>query len=200
MGAAVTTHEHTPVGRFSSLAVSETIPITRTRGAGFLVSLALSVDAAKLVAPVEIPDVMPLPEESFDLGLGIEGGVPGGVEGGVPGGVVGGIVGGLPTAPPPRRPKVVRVGGNIIAPERIRGVSPEYPALAREARVEGIVILEARVNTRGRVVDVKVLRGHPLLDEPALVAVRQWRYRPLLLNGEPTEFILTVTVNFRFKT
>jgi protein TonB len=120
----------------------------------------------------------------------------------VPGGVVGGVVGGLPPAPPPPSPrrKVVRVGGHIVAPEMIRRVDPAYPDLAREARVEGIVILEARVDTRGRVADVKVLRGHPLLDEPALAAVRQWRYRPLLLNGEPTEFVLTVTVMFRLKT
>jgi protein TonB len=156
------------------------------------------VDTTKLVAPLKIPDVLPVPEASLDIGSGAEGGGPGGVEGGVPGGVVGGIVGGLPLGPPPPPPpKVVRVGGNLSAPALLRRVDPVYPELARDARVQGVVILEARVDTRGRVASVKVLRGQPLLDDPAVAAVRQWRYRPLLLNGEPTEFILTVTVNFR---
>jgi periplasmic protein TonB len=158
------------------------------------------VDTTKLVAPLKVPDVLPVPEASLDLGLGVEGGVPGGVAGGVPGGVVGGIVGGLPLAPPPPPPpRVVRVGGNISAPALLRRVDPVYPDLAREARVQGVVILEARVDTRGRVAALKVLRGQPLLDEAAVTAVRQWRYRPLLLNGEPTEFILTVTVNFQLR-
>lgn len=157
------------------------------------------VDKTKFVAPVKIPDVLPVPEASLGLGPGVEGGVPGGVEGGVPGGVVGGIVGGLHLAPPPPPPKVVRVGGNISAPALLRRVNPVYPDLAREARVQGVVILEAHVDIRGRVAAVKVLRGQPLLDEPAIAAVRQWRYRPLLLNGEPTEFVLTVTVNFQLR-
>jgi protein TonB len=158
------------------------------------------VDTTKLVAPLEVPDVLPVPEGSLDVGFGVEGGVPGGVEGGVPGGVVGGIVGGLPLGPPPPPPpKVVRVGGNLAAPALEKRVDPAYPELAREARVHGVVILEARVDTRGRVAAVKVLRGQPLLDEAAVAAVRQWRYRPLLLNGQPIEFILTVTVNFQFR-
>jgi len=159
------------------------------------------VNSATLVAPVAVPDLLPAPEATLDLGLGIEGGVVGGVEGGVPGGVVGGIVGGLPPARlPPPPPRIVRVGGHIIAPKMVHRVEPEYPALAVEAHVQGIVILEARVDTRGRVTDLKVLRGHPLLDESAVAAVRRWRYRPLLLNGEPAEFILTVTLNFELRS
>jgi protein TonB len=157
------------------------------------------VDTSRLVAPVDVPNVLPPPEESLDLG--IQGGVPGGVEGGVPGGVIGGIVGGLPPAPPPpSHHRVVRVGGNIVAPALLKRVEPAYPPLARAARVQGIVILEAHVDTHGRVANVQVLRGNPLLDEAALAAVRQWRYRPLLLNGEPTEFILTVTISFHLAT
>jgi protein TonB len=132
------------------------------------------VDTAKLVAPVEMPKVLPVPEESLDLGVGVDGGVPGGVAGGVPGGVVGGMVAALPSPPPPP-PKVVRVGGAITAPELLRRVAPVYPEIARQARVQGIVILEAHVDTRGRVTAVKVLRGQPLLDEPATIAVRQCR-------------------------
>ena len=148
------------------------------------------------MAPVEVPEAI-APEESLDLG-GVEGGVPGGVEGGVPGGVVGGIVGGLPSeAPAPAAPRVVRIGGLIVAPKLVHRVDPEYPDLARQARLQAMVIMEAWVSVDGHVKSVKVLRGAVLLDEPAMAAVRQWRYRPLFLNGEPTEFLLTVTVSFR---
>lgn len=153
-------------------------------------------EPGKFTAPIEIPQEIP-PEET--LSFGVEGGVPGGVEGGVPGGVVGGIVGGLPQeAPPP--PKVVRVGGQLRAPKIVHKVTPEYPALAQAARLQALVILEAHVDTSGRVRSVKVLRGQPLFDEAAVAAVKQWRYMPLLLNGEPTEFLLTVTLNFNLKT
>jgi protein TonB len=154
------------------------------------------LEEAKFVAPIEVPTEI-APEESLDLG--VEGGVPGGVEGGVPGGVVGGIVGGLPAAEA-APVKVVRVGGHITAPKLVRKVEPVYPALAAQARLSAIVILEAQVDTRGHVKSVTVLRGAPLFDEPALEAVRQWRYQPLLLNGQPTEFILTVTLVFKLQS
>jgi protein TonB len=149
------------------------------------------VETASFVAPIEVPAEI-VPEEGLDLG--VEGGVPGGVEGGVPGGVVGGVVGGLPQEAPP--PKVVRVGGQLVAPKLVRSVKPVYPPLALQARASAVIIMEAHVDTRGYVKSVKVLRGHPLFDEAALEAVRQWRYKPLLLNGEPTEFILTATIIF----
>lgn len=154
---------------------------------------ARPVEPSKFTAPIEVPHVLPQVEEALDLG--VEGGIPGGVEGGVPGGVVGGIVGGLPSEPAPP-PKVVRVGGNITAPKLVDVVRPEYPILAAQARLAGIVILEARVGVDGRVKDVRTLRGPPLLLDAAIAAVKQWRYRPLLLNGAPVEFILTVTVTF----
>lgn len=75
-----------------------------------------------------------------------------------------------------------------------------YPDLAIQSRIGALVILEAEVDTRGHVKNVKVLRGHPLFDEAAMAAVKQWRYQPLLLNGEPTGFILTVTVNFNLRS
>jgi protein TonB len=117
----------------------------------------------------------------------------GGVEGGVPGGVVGGVVGGLPTGAPPPPARVVRIGGQIAQPRLLRRIEPVYPDLAIQSRIAALVILEAEVDTRGLVKNVKVLRGHPLFDEAAMLAVRQWRYQPLLLNGEPTGFILTST-------
>jgi protein TonB len=154
------------------------------------------VEDAKFVAPIEVPTEIK-PEESLDIG--VEGGVPGGVEGGVPGGVVGGIVGGLPAeAPAPKN--IVRIGGKIQAPKKVHHVSPEYPQLAAQAHLSAIIILEAQVNTRGQVESVRVLRGAPLFDEPAVAAVKQWRYQPLLLNGVPTDFILTVTVVFNLSS
>ncbi len=140
------------------------------------------------VAPIDVPNEIK-PEEGLDLG----------VEGGVPGGVVGGVVGGLPSEAPPPPARVVRIGGQIAQPKLIRQVKPVYPDLAVQSRVSALVILEAEVDTRGHVKAVKVLRGHPLFDESAMEAVKQWRYQPLLLNGEPTGFILTVTVNFNLQ-
>jgi protein TonB len=148
------------------------------------------------VAPIEVPNEIK-PEEGLDLG--VEGGVAGGVEGGVPGGVVGGVVGGLPQEAPPPPAKVVRIGGQIKEPKKIRHVAPVYPDLAVQSRVSALVILEAEVDTRGAVRDAKILRGHPLFDEAAVEAVKQWRYQPLLLNGEPTGFVLTVTINFNLQ-
>jgi protein TonB len=150
------------------------------------------VEEQKFVAPVEVPEEIK-PEEGIDLG--VEGGVPGGVEGGVPGGVVGGVVGGLPDAPPP--PQAVRVGGQIKEPKKLKHVPPVYPDIAKQARVQGVVILECTISPQGKVTDVKVLRGIPLLDQAAIDAVKQWVYTPTLLNGVPVPVIMTVTVNFK---
>lgn len=156
-------------------------------------------------APVDAPSAIQ-PERPTDPG---DVGVPGGVEGGIPGGVVGGVVGGLPSdippppspPPPPAQPRgQVRVGGQIQAPALARRVEPVYPDLAVAARIRGVVILEATVDTDGRVVEVKLLRTvNKLLDEAAITAVRQWQYKPLILNGMPEPFVLTVVLTFDFK-
>jgi protein TonB len=156
------------------------------------VSTPQPVQENKFTAPIETPDEVK-PEEGIDLG--VEGGVPGGVEGGVPGGVVGGIVGGMPDAPPP--PTAVRVGGQIKEPKKLKSVNPTYPDIAKQARVQGVVILECTISPQGKVTDVKILRGIPLLDAAAVDAVKQWVYSPTLLNGVPVPVIMTVTVNFK---
>ena len=104
-----------------------------------------------------------------------------------------------PTPEPTRRPATgpVRVGGNVPEPRKVHSVAPEYPPIARKARVQGIVILEATIGPRGNVTDVKVLRSIPLLDQAAIDAVKQWVYEPTLVNGVPTAVIMTVTVNFK---
>jgi len=150
-------------------------------------------EAPKFTAPLEVPEQVK-PEEGINLG--VEGGVSGGVEGGVPGGVVGGVVGGLPDAPPPPT-QAVRVGGQIKEPKKLKNVPPVYPDIAKQARVQGVVILECTISPQGRVTDVKVLRGIPLLDSAAIDAVKQWVYTPTLLNGVPVPVIMTVTVNFK---
>lgn len=149
-------------------------------------------ETPKFTAPVEVPEEI-RPEEGLDLG--VEGGVAGGVEGGVPGGVIGGVVGGLPDAPAPVQ--AVRVGGQIKEPKKLKNVNPVYPDIAKQARVQGVVILECTISPQGKVTDVKVLRGIPLLDAAAIDAVKQWVYTPTLLNGVPVPVIMTVTVNFR---
>jgi protein TonB len=68
--------------------------------------------------------------------------------------------------------------------------------MAQSARIEGVVILEATVGERGRVTDVRALRSHPILETAAMRAVERWRYEPLVVNGEPTPFVLIVTVSF----
>jgi protein TonB len=149
------------------------------------------VQEDKFIAPVEVPQ-----EIKPSSGIDLSDGAAGGVEGGVAGGVTGGIVGGLPPEPPPVV-QAVRVGGAIKEPVKTKNVSPVYPDIAKQARVQGIVILECTISPQGRVTDVKVLRGIPLLDQAGIDAVKQWQYTPTLLNGVPVPVIMTVTVNFR---
>ena len=160
--------------------------------------------------PVEIPkeiligmDEAPPPDS---LIAGIPGGVSGGIPGGVPGGIIDGVFGGdpasldplpLPPDPPPvKPPQRVRVGGSVQHAILIRQVRPRYPAPALQARIQGTVILEAIISTRGSVKNLRVIKGHPLLIERALEAVRQWRYKPTVLNGVPVEVITRITVRF----
>ena len=165
-------------------------------------------ETPKFVAPIEVPQEVPQ-EATTDPGLGegvpegvpggVPEGVPGGVVGGVPGGEVGGTGGGEATpSPEPEKPSgPVRVGGQIKAPQKLKDVAPKYSDMARQARVQGVVVLECVISPDGKVTNVKVLRGSPLLDDSAVEAVKQWVYSPTLLNGEPVAVIMTVTVNFK---
>jgi protein TonB len=91
----------------------------------------------------------------------------------------------------------VRVGGAIQEPRKLEHVNPAYPDIARQARVQGVVILECTIGPDGRIEHVTVLRGIPLLDAAAVEAVRQWVYTPTLVNGVPARVIMTVTVRFK---
>jgi protein TonB len=90
----------------------------------------------------------------------------------------------------------IRVGGNIKAPIKLRNVNPVYPPIALASGVQGVVIIEARIEPDGTVGEAQILRSIPLLDEAALDAVRQWQFTPTLLNGEPVPVLMTTTVNF----
>jgi protein TonB len=146
------------------------------------------------VAPVTIPDG--IIEEGFG-GAGVEGGIEGGVDYGADSGVLGNLVDstlyqliGEPAEP------ALRVSGEVKPPRLVRRIEPAYPEIARQARVEGVIILEATTDVYGRVTGVRVLRSIPLLDQAALDAVRQWVYEPLVVNGRPRSVTFTVTVRF----
>jgi protein TonB len=104
-----------------------------------------------------------------------------------------------PPAPPPTPKEPVRVGGSIRPPQKIRDARPVYPAVAQEARIHGIVILEAVIGEDGHVRSLRVLRSIPLLDQAATDAVRQWVFTPTLLNGQPVPVAMTVTVAFHLQ-
>ena len=155
-------------------------------------------DSGQLTQPVSIPDQVAIIDEDYQppsAGIaGVVGGVPGGQVGGQIGGVIGGIISSAPTvAPPPpppppvkkkAAPKRIRVGGNVAKARLLRQVRPQYPPLARQARIQGTVKLSAVIAKDGTIQKLEVTNGHPLLVPAALAAVKQWRYKPTLLNGE----------------
>jgi protein TonB len=102
------------------------------------------------------------------------------------------------SAPPPVD-SPLRIGGSVGAPLKIKHVDPQYPAVARAAGVQGRVILEIVVNELGDVTKATVLRSVPMLDQAALDAVVQWKYRPTQFNGQPVSLVMTVTVDFANK-
>jgi protein TonB len=168
-------------------------------------------DGSKLVAPKKIPkEIAMIKEEELPppASAGVVGGVPGGVPGGTAGGVIGGIMGGVPAAAPPpppppekkpeksKTPDRIRVGGNVQAANLVKKVTPMYPPLAKQARVQGTVRFTAIIGRDGAIQNLQLVSGHPLLVPAATEAVKQWVYRPTMLNGEPVEVITQIDVNF----
>lgn len=102
----------------------------------------------------------------------------------------------MPAPPEPARPKRVRVGGNVRPPRLIHLVRAVYPPIARETRVQGNVLLRAVIATDGTIEDLQYVSGPALLMGAAMDAVRQWRYEPTLLNGQPVEVEATIQVKF----
>jgi protein TonB len=157
---------------------------------------------APTVIPKTIAQIKDEPEHIQTGAMGVVGGVPGGMPGGTLGGVLGSIIGSAAAAPPPppppktTTPKRIRVGGQVESAKLIFQPKPEYPPLAKMARIQGTVRLEAIISRDGTIQDLKVMSGHPLLVKSALEAVQRWRYQPTLLNGEPVEVVTEVDVIF----
>jgi periplasmic protein TonB len=128
---------------------------------------------------------------------GVVGGVPGGVPGGSMGGVIGGIIGSTSAAVPKvATPQRVRVSLGVSQGLLIKKVTPNYPPLARQARIQGTVLLQAEISKEGTIQNLQLISGHPMLAPAAIEAVKQWRYKPYLLNGEPVAVETQVQVVF----
>jgi protein TonB len=102
-----------------------------------------------------------------------------------------------PQPPVPATRAPLRVGGKVQAAKIVHQVTPVYPPLARQARISGIVRLEAVISRSGLIESLQVMSGHPLLTQAALDAVRQWVYQPTLLNTVPVEVLTQIDVNFK---
>ncbi|HUC29039.1 MAG TPA: TonB family protein [Candidatus Acidoferrum sp.] len=156
----------------------------------------------QLRTPTKIPQkVQMIKEEEAPppvmASTGVVGGVPGGVPGGSMGGVIGSVLSSTPTvAPKIAAPQRVRVSSGVQSGLLIRKVNPAYPPLARQARIQGTVILQALISKDGNIENLQLISGHPMLAPSAIEAVKQWKYKPYLLNGEPVEVETQVQVNF----
>ena len=159
--------------------------------------VARLIQSGKLVQPRAIPkEVAVFKEAELPPDVINNSGQQGGVFGGIPGG---NITSTSPLAPPPPKPTAparIKQGGNVTAASIITQTRPVYPPLARQARIQGNVVLHAIIDKDGKVAQLEVISGHPLLVQAALDAVKQWRYKPTLLNGDPVEVDTTITVTF----
>jgi periplasmic protein TonB len=167
--------------------------------------------SGQLRAPGRIPEkVQMIREEEAPPPLAAMGGVVGGVPGGIPGGQLGGVIGGIisqtsnltavPKLAIPALPKRIRVSQGVTKGLLIQKIEPKYPLLAMQARIQGQVLLIAIIGKDGNIKQLSLVSGHPVLVPAAIEAVRQWHYRPFLLNGEPVEVETSVTVTFRFSS
>ncbi|PYX92201.1 MAG: energy transducer TonB, partial [Acidobacteria bacterium] len=140
----------------------------------------------QLRTPTKIPEkVQMIKEEEAPPPVMSASGVVGGVPGGVPGGQMGGVIGGIISSTPMAVPKVsvqrVRVSQGVSQGLLIKKVQPSYPPLARQARIQGTVTLQAEISKDGTIENLRLMSGHPMLAPAAIEAVKQWRYKPYLL-------------------
>jgi len=155
-----------------------------------------------LTQPKAIPKQVAVFKEAELPPEAVGGGVAGGIDlggGGILGGLGGASGAAPPPPPPPPPPKPtapIKVGGNVQEAMVIARPNPVYPPLARQARIQGNVVLHAIIDKEGKVSELQVVSGHPLLVQSALEAVKNWRYRPTLLNGDAVEVDTTITVSF----
>jgi protein TonB len=152
----------------------------------------------ELRQPSKIPKIVKAikEEEAPAPNTGVVGGVVGGVPGGSAGGVIGGIIGSA--APPPKiaTPQKLRVSSGVAEGLKVHDVQPTYPQMARIAHIQGDVILQATISKTGTIEGLHGVSGHPILIQAAMDAVKQWKYRPYILNGDPVEVETTIKVQF----
>lgn len=164
------------------------------------------LSTGQLRTPSRIPQkVQMIKEEEAPPPMPATGGVVGGVPGGIPGGQLGGVIGGIVNSTSnlaavprfvPVTPQRVRISQGVTKGLLIKRVEPTYPTLAKAARVQGDVVLTAIISTNGEIENLQLVSGHPMLVPSAIAAVKQWRYKPYLLNGQPVEVETTITVIF----
>jgi protein TonB len=159
--------------------------------------VARLIQSGKLMQPRAIPkDVAVFKEAELPPDV-VNNTNQNGVFGGIPGqDILGGQGPGIPAAPKAEAPARIRKGGEVMAASIISQTKPVYPPLARQARIQGTVILHAIIDKDGRVAQMEIVSGHPLLVQSALDAVKQWRYKPTQLNGDPVEVDTTIQVTF----
>ena len=154
----------------------------------------------QLRTPTKIPKKVEMIKEEEappPMAAGVVGGVPGGVPGGQMNGVIGGIISNTPVAVPKIAVSRVRVSAGVTQGMIIHKVQPAYPQMAKIARVQGPVVLAAIIGKDGTIQNLHVVSSaSPLLNQAAIDAVKEWRYKPYILNGEPVEVDTQVTVNF----
>jgi protein TonB len=177
-----------------------------------VVKVTSDIANGQLRTPGRIPaKVQMIKEDEAPPPIAVTGGVVGGVPGGIPGGQLGGVIGGIisstssvaavpslskPTAVPQR----VRISQGVSKGLLIYQVDPTYPPLARQAHIRGTVVLTAIVDKDGRIQNLQLVSGHPILAPAAIEAVKQWRYKPFLLNSQPVMVETTVTVNYYLRS
>jgi protein TonB len=166
-----------------------------------VVKIQSEMTNGQLRTPTKIPQkIQMIKEEEAPPDAGMVG-VAGGVPGGIPGGSVGGVMGGILSSQPVAVPKVaaptrVRVSQGVSQGLLIKRVTPNYPSLAKQARIQGQVVLQAEISKEGTIQNLQLISGHAMLAPAAIEAVKQWRYKPYLLNGEPVAVETQVIVNF----
>ena len=172
------------------------------------VKVSSNIVEERLLTPSRVPTkVHMITEEEAPPPPGVTGGVVGGVPGGTPGGQLDGVIGGIirsnayvPVVHPASKPtptvQRVRVSQGVTQGLLIYKIDPTYPTPAHNARIQGTVVLAAVIGKDGNVTSLRLVNGNPMLANAAIDAVKQWRYKPFLLNGQPVEIETTVTVNF----
>lgn len=163
------------------------------------------LDKGQLRTPTRIPKKVEMIREEEApppaMAVGVVGGIPGGIPGGQVGGVIGSIISSssktsvvIPRIEPVKR---IRISQGVTQGMAISKIEPAYPKIALLARVTGVVLVKAIISREGTITELHVISGHPLLVPAAIEAVKQWRYRPYLLNGEPVEVETNITVTFQ---